>query len=147
LALVGRRLRRELEPRGARLSDRLRGLHDAPAAALELIHRELRLEGRGLQQPHRDGFRGERRHQAGEIASVRGARRAAEARRDGQGLHDGATGWGFCTPEAMGPTQAYRNPIDRKSTRLYSSHRTISYAVFCLKKKKKKKNNKNTPNI
>src|SRR5437867_9943438 len=30
--------------------------------------------------------------------------------------------------------------IDRKSTRLNSSHRTISYAVFCLKKKKKKKN-------
>src|SRR5207248_8757337 len=25
--------------------------------------------------------------------------------------------------------------IDRKSTRLNSSHRTISYAVFCLKKK------------
>src|SRR5437867_7149522 len=29
---------------------------------------------------------------------------------------------------------------DRKSTRLNSSHRTISYAVFCLKKKKKNKN-------
>src|SRR5437764_8726610 len=29
---------------------------------------------------------------------------------------------------------------DRKSTRLNSSHRCISYAVFCLKKKKKKKN-------
>src|SRR5437773_9047185 len=28
---------------------------------------------------------------------------------------------------------------DRKSTRLNSSHITISYAVFCLKKKKKKK--------
>src|SRR5437867_6226287 len=28
---------------------------------------------------------------------------------------------------------------DRKSTRLNSSHRTISYAVFCLKKKTKKK--------
>src|SRR5437867_4744860 len=27
---------------------------------------------------------------------------------------------------------------DRKSTRLNSSHRTSSYAVFCLKKKKKK---------
>src|SRR5437762_6533005 len=27
---------------------------------------------------------------------------------------------------------------DRKSTRLNSSHRCISYAVFCLKKKKKK---------
>src|SRR5437773_6562108 len=32
---------------------------------------------------------------------------------------------------------------DRKSTRLNSSHITISYAVFCLKKKKKKKKNKN----
>src|SRR5207248_11253881 len=30
--------------------------------------------------------------------------------------------------------------LDRKSTRLNSSHRTISYAVFCLKKK-----NINTP--
>src|SRR2546430_11429839 len=27
-------------------------------------------------------------------------------------------------------------PIDRKSTRLNSSHSQISYAVFCLKKKK-----------
>src|SRR6266540_5890150 len=31
---------------------------------------------------------------------------------------------------------------DRKSTRLNSSHITISYAVFCLKKKKKKKKRK-----
>src|SRR5438270_9734960 len=29
--------------------------------------------------------------------------------------------------------------IDRKSTRLNSSHSQISYAVFCLKKKKQKK--------
>src|SRR2546421_6960925 len=29
--------------------------------------------------------------------------------------------------------------LDRKSTRLNSSHDQISYAVFCLKKKKKKK--------
>src|SRR5262245_63506177 len=29
--------------------------------------------------------------------------------------------------------------VDRKSTRLNSSHLGISYAVFCLKKKKKKK--------
>src|SRR3712207_7550201 len=28
-----------------------------------------------------------------------------------------------------------RQPIDRKSTRLNSSHANISYAVFCLKKK------------
>src|SRR5689334_25246335 len=32
-------------------------------------------------------------------------------------------------------------PGDRKSTRLNSSHSSISYAVFCLKKKKKIKNN------
>src|SRR5687768_18249182 len=30
--------------------------------------------------------------------------------------------------------------LDRKSTRLNSSHGYISYAVFCLKKKKKKNN-------
>src|SRR5438094_7197913 len=35
----------------------------------------------------------------------------------------------------------WRTFLDRKSTRLNSSHRTISYAVFCLKKKKKKANN------
>src|SRR5437762_7030992 len=33
---------------------------------------------------------------------------------------------------------------DRKSTRLNSGHRCISYAVFCLKKKKKKKINTQT---
>src|SRR5688572_31115018 len=31
--------------------------------------------------------------------------------------------------------------VDRKSTRLNSSHSQISYAVFCLKKKKIKKKN------
>src|SRR5256885_7211926 len=30
------------------------------------------------------------------------------------------------------------SPVDRKSTRLNSSHLVISYAVFCLKKKKHK---------
>src|SRR5690242_21229216 len=32
--------------------------------------------------------------------------------------------------------------LDRKSTRLNSSHMSISYAVFCLKKKKNKISNK-----
>src|SRR2546430_6130157 len=31
----------------------------------------------------------------------------------------------------------YDSDVDRKSTRLNSSHSQISYAVFCLKKKKK----------
>src|SRR5205814_8360637 len=35
------------------------------------------------------------------------------------------------------PVQPARR-VDRKSTRLNSSHLGISYAVFCLKKKKKK---------
>src|SRR5438094_7509922 len=38
------------------------------------------------------------------------------------------------------PRKPDTNSVDRKSTRLNSSHRTISYAVFCLKKKKKKFN-------
>src|SRR5699024_12273593 len=49
------------------------------------------------------------------------------------------------------PTSTPRSPVrsetdyvdstDRKSTRLNSSHVSISYAVFCLKKKKNKKKN------
>src|SRR3712207_7067652 len=34
--------------------------------------------------------------------------------------------------------------LDRKSTRLNSSHANISYAVFCLKKKKKSGSDHNT---
>src|SRR2546430_3877612 len=36
------------------------------------------------------------------------------------------------------PPKASRPRLDRKSTRLNSSHSQISYAVFCLKKKKTK---------
>src|SRR5690554_7265760 len=37
------------------------------------------------------------------------------------------------------PCQLKKPQVDRKSTRLNSSHVRISYAVFCLKKKKKTK--------
>src|SRR5438445_9271933 len=37
------------------------------------------------------------------------------------------------------PPGRHDHALDRKSTRLNSSHANISYAVFCLKKKKKKK--------
>src|SRR3712207_8745407 len=44
------------------------------------------------------------------------------------------------TPQPVGggrfPVKYYITAIDRKSTRLNSSHANISYAVFCLKKKK-----------
>src|SRR2546422_8465630 len=33
-------------------------------------------------------------------------------------------------------SRGFGEPVDRKSTRLNSSHGYISYAVFCLKKKK-----------
>src|SRR5437762_7708237 len=47
-------------------------------------------------------------------------------------------GWNRETPERFRLTLKAPKR-DRKSTRLNSSHRCISYAVFCLKKKKKKK--------
>src|SRR6267143_1838567 len=62
-------------------------------------------------------------------------------------------GYGIDAPEQK--WNDYKGP-DRKSTRLNSSHSSISYAVFCLKKKKKnnikinikkkKKNKKNKKN-
>src|SRR2546427_2353087 len=51
---------------------------------------------------------------------------------------------GIRTPEsreldfARHVTPTRKPAVDRKSTRLNSSHSQISYAVFCLKKKKKK---------
>src|SRR5438105_11914183 len=63
---------------------------------------------------------------SGVSRAVRGARdalRASGTRRDGS------------------PNGECRKPgVDRKSTRLNSSHEWISYAVFCLKKKKDKNN-------
>src|SRR5688572_31457902 len=55
-----------------------------------------------------------------------------------------------CKPSAvrlddrLANCQSHAHPVglDRKSTRLNSSHSQISYAVFCLKKKKKKKKTK-----
>src|SRR2546426_2590331 len=44
---------------------------------------------------------------------------------------------------AVGEVERFvdQREIDRKSTRLNSSHLVISYAVFCLKKKKKQQKN------
>src|SRR5574341_1816135 len=49
----------------------------------------------------------------------------------GAACHNGAAVLAFTTTVCT--------HIDRKSTRLNSSHQLISYAVFCLKKKNKKK--------
>src|SRR3954462_10898357 len=44
---------------------------------------------------------------------------------------------GFLCPSIARKTPGGKHGLDRKSTRLNSSHTIISYAVFCLKKKKK----------
>src|SRR5437762_9969699 len=53
-------------------------------------------------------------------------------------MHDIPAGekwlWSPAVPDRYAKRQILA--IDRKSTRLNSSHRCISYAVFCLKKKK-----------
>src|SRR5690625_5830231 len=49
---------------------------------------------------------------------------------------------GLTKIRSVGGYSEREKTIDRKSTRLNSSHVAISYAVFCLKKKKKK-NKKN----
>src|SRR2546422_8303113 len=46
---------------------------------------------------------------------------------------------GIRTASSPPPASDTQTFVDRKSTRLNSSHGYISYAVFCLKKKKKKK--------
>src|SRR5204863_7674166 len=44
---------------------------------------------------------------------------------------------GEAQPRGQGHRPQHAHGVDRKSTRLNSSHVEISYAVFCLKKKKK----------
>src|SRR2546422_8422088 len=46
-------------------------------------------------------------------------------------------GWPVNASGSNEPWQRHAGRVDRKSTRLNSSHGYISYAVFCLKKKKK----------
>src|SRR5262245_64288570 len=53
------------------------------------------------------------------------------------GLWDVATGHKTATLREVG-SLVFSVALDRKSTRLNSSHLGISYAVFCLKKKKNK---------
>src|SRR2546427_2895480 len=53
------------------------------------------------------------------------------------GRHD-AGGRDLRPPPRRDDAPGASGAVDRKSTRLNSSHSQISYAVFCLKKKKKK---------
>src|SRR5256885_5400743 len=61
---------------------------------------------------------------------------------DGREVHDPAALLadhdlaGFAQEQERAPEIRREDLLDRKSTRLNSSHLVISYAVFCLKKKK-----------
>src|SRR5258708_185577 len=52
-----------------------------------------------------------------------------------------------CSRAASRSLRLLRNPQDRKSTRLNSSHQIISYAVFCLKKKKRYSHKRVAPDV
>src|SRR3712207_8883260 len=72
------------------------------------------------------------RSQAGHRQQLPGV---AQHRQRAAGEDDGAyhLTLGDAAPDRAQP----RDRLDRKSTRLNSSHANISYAVFCLKKKKR----------
>src|SRR2546427_5819560 len=53
------------------------------------------------------------------------------------------TGFRTSRSSTTEPSRRRTSMIDRKSTRLNSSHSQISYAVFCLKKKNKHTEHKN----
>src|SRR5207248_8955623 len=74
--------------------------------------------------PRRAGTAAQRDDRPGDRAA-----REGEAARAGEGVDPrGAR-------DRLLPARPVEGGRDRKSTRLNSSHRTISYAVFCLKKK------------
>src|SRR2546422_2611971 len=83
-------------------------------------------------------------HLAGEVAHRQPTLGFAQARRAGaqplgHGSEQAAERTDLVRPVAVErDVQAVHVDVDRKSTRLNSSHGYISYAVFCLKKKKKK---------
>src|SRR3989442_10835958 len=69
----------------------------------------------------------------------RDARQEPEGEADGpeELRHDGEKGEGGGDAGLGEVRHGAREAVDRKSTRLNSSHVRISYAVFCLKKKNK----------
>src|SRR2546422_5573651 len=73
----------------------------------------------------------------------RSVRRRHTARRHGPRVGP-RRGRQLAVVEHADERHAHRVLLDRKSTRLNSSHGYISYAVFCLKKKKKKEYKQNS---
>src|SRR6266516_6867055 len=114
-------------------ADLLSRLGDVAAVAAERLAEEVALEVLhhavfGLAEGRRKRGGGRRRLHGPSEEIGRGDLRP---RREQQRLLDGGAQLAHVAPPLV------PDAGDRKSTRLNSSHRTISYAVFCLKKKKK----------
>src|SRR3712207_7945069 len=89
----------------------------------------IRRPPRSTLFPYTTLFRsGEGDGPAGGVADVRGCLQDGAGLAEVQGGGDVAGALGGWVDEC--------GDVDRKSTRLNSSHANISYAVFCLKKKK-----------
>src|SRR5687768_18235304 len=99
-----------------RVVDVVHGEHDAQVA--QRVHR-------GVPVIRDDG----RPVKAGELEPAVAVRRAHHGNLDVLIAQSSDTSGPFSFDRGL--------PLDRKSTRLNSSHGYISYAVFCLKKKKK----------
>src|SRR5256885_7609936 len=110
-------------------------VHEMAAAAVELDQRNLL--GRGATRHH--GHEGQAQ-QAREIRLAHG-RGAARCLDDGRALMHPAIAQRIEKQRARQPVLEAARGVDRKSTRLNSSHLVISYAVFCLKKKKNNEKN------
>src|SRR5437870_8272465 len=64
-----------------------------------------------------------------------GSEQQRESRKE-TGEHGGDALFDKCAADDLGDRFGAERVLDRKSTRLNSSHVAISYAVFCLKKKR-----------
>src|SRR5437763_9274406 len=91
------------------------------------------LAGEKRHQLRRTHVTGQVGHQVAEILFLRLAHRVVGHEHHGIPAGEPPDGVVHVDPGVHAP----RGGEDRKSTRLNSSHRCISYAVFCLKKKKK----------
>src|SRR3712207_8457807 len=96
-------------------------IHRAPRSTLSPYTTLFRSRGGGD-----DAAAGQPGRHTRRVAAVHRTGPAVQARLDGRGARPRV--------EPVHRGGVLRDPADRKSTRLNSSHANISYAVFCLKK-------------
>src|SRR5712692_8723713 len=131
------RQRRRERSEAARAADREAEVHDrqAPSPAV----RSILGARRDPRAARAAAFRAAGGCLRGRGDGAAGGSRGGE-REDQEACPREGGGAGLRAPQAGAPSAARASAAraqDRKSTRLNSSHSSISYAVFCLKKKKK----------